>query len=269
MRKVFVNTDGACAGNPGQMGIGVHITDAATGEEIDSHSSSVGYGTNNVAEYMAVIVGLEMLTVIPNIKIATIRADSQLVIRQLQGKYAVKTENLMKLHKQAMNVLECISFPVMFEWVPRAQNPIADALASKAVKMPQTDFRNGKVILWDTVRMMPFVEKLAELPIPKCEADVLRLNSNPDEAKFAELMRLKPGGTDSYSKFTAENLVEAILIRFGKDATDWITSALTDSSEEYRLNALRWAARGLRPDFALKKASVDVEVEANRKSKKT
>ncbi len=266
MQHIIINTDGACAGNPGPMGIGVALIDAGTNNVIETHASDIGHGTNNIAEYTAVITGLEMLCAYPEVKHATVRSDSQLVIKQLNGEYRIKNKNMQDLAEQVRNVLAELDIPVKFEWVPRDKNPIADALASSAIGMPQASSDESGVVLWDSVALEePDQKQLVELPVARCAKDLARFYNSSKEAKFAEFMVLKPGGVDSYSKQSRESLVEIIGVRYGKQALNWLETALREAEEAYALNALRWAARGLRPDLALKKAAVDVEVSANRK----
>lgn len=266
MQHIIIHTDGACAGNPGPMGIGAVLIDDSTNNVLDTHSSDIGHGTNNIAEYTAVITGLEMLFAYPEVTRATVRSDSQLVIKQLKGEYRIKNKDMQDLADQVRNVLDALGIPVDFEWVPRENNPIADALASSAIGMPQASSDESGVVLWNSVTLEePDPEQLAKLPDARCAKDLARFYNSSKEAKFAEFMALKPGGVDSCSKQNQEHLVEIIGIRYGKQALEWLEAALRDAEAYYALNAMRWAARGLRPDLALKKASVDVEVSANRK----
>ena len=94
-------------------------------------SRDIGITTNNVAEYQAVIDGLETATRHhPDLLI--LRADSQLLIRQLEGRYRVKSPNLKPLYARVRELLE--TFPeVRVEHVPRAENEVADALANAAL----------------------------------------------------------------------------------------------------------------------------------------
>ena len=147
MRHIIAHTDGACAGNPGKMGIGVVLIDAETNRQIKTHASAIGYGTNNIAEYTAIIIGLEMLCAYPEAKRATIRSDSQLVIMQIRREYRIKDDDLRDLYAQVQNVLKVLTMPVAFEWVPRAKNSIADALASSAIRIPPACVNDSGIVL--------------------------------------------------------------------------------------------------------------------------
>jgi ribonuclease HI len=128
---LLIHTDGACSGNPGPAGIGV-VVRLEDGTELLSWGESIGKTTNNVAEYRAMIAGLEKALEL-GAGAVQLRADSQLVVRQVNGRYKVKNARMKKLHTRVMDLLGQID-----EWkavyVPREQNAEADALASAAVK---------------------------------------------------------------------------------------------------------------------------------------
>lgn len=126
-------TDGASRGNPGRAAIGAALYRQADEglRRVDEVSRDIGIATNNVAEYQAVIEGLEAaLRFHPDLLV--LRADSQLLIRQLEGRYRVKSPNLKPLYAQVRELLN--RFPeVRLEHVPREQNEVADALANAAL----------------------------------------------------------------------------------------------------------------------------------------
>ena len=124
----FVYTDGACRGNPGPMAIGMSIQDD-TGKELATVSNLIGDGTNNIAEYRAVIAGLEKAKSLGATEIE-LRIDSKLAVEQLNGRYKVKNERLKLLHAQALELLSQFQSTVVH--VPREQNQRADELANLA-----------------------------------------------------------------------------------------------------------------------------------------
>ncbi len=121
--------DGACFGNPGPMGIGVVIW--KNGDKIKEISEPIGNGTNNIAEYNAVIRALQEAKKLGE-KEAVVRSDSQLTMHQLNGKYKVKEKHL-KLLKLEVEELR-IGMHVKFEHIPRECNKQADYLSKKAIK---------------------------------------------------------------------------------------------------------------------------------------
>ena len=129
---IFVYTDGACRGNPGPMAIGASIQDD-TGKELATVSNLIGDGTNNIAEYRAVIAGLEKAKSLGAREIE-LRIDSKLVVEQLNGRYKVKNERLKLLHAQALELLSQFKFTVVH--VPREENQRADELANLAYAVP-------------------------------------------------------------------------------------------------------------------------------------
>jgi ribonuclease HI len=125
-------TDGASSGNPGPMGIGVVlIKDGFVVEELSEY---LGDGTNNIAEYTAVIKALQTVHSMGETE-AHIRSDSELVVRQLNNEYKVKDPELILLKKHVEHL--CIGMKVSFEHIPREKNKEADKLSKEAVILAQ------------------------------------------------------------------------------------------------------------------------------------
>lgn len=125
-----MHTDGAARGNPGPAAIGVVIQDAS-GRVIYEASRALGIQTNNEAEYMALIAALEYLKE-SRLPEADFRLDSELVVRQLQGRYKVKEPRLQQLHARVTMLLNAVPRHT-FTHVPRKQNARADELANEAL----------------------------------------------------------------------------------------------------------------------------------------
>ena len=122
--------DGASRGNPGPAGIGVVVEDA-TGRIIAEIGEFIGRGTNNVAEYRALIRALEEAAAF-GARHIVVRSDSELLVRQLRGEYKVKSPDLSPLHLEAHRLLK--AFPkATVERIPRGENAAADALANRAL----------------------------------------------------------------------------------------------------------------------------------------
>jgi ribonuclease HI len=122
--------DGGARGNPGPAGVGAVLTDDS-GAELARANAYIGEATNNVAEYRALLLGLERARALGMREIEIVN-DSQLVARQLTGEYRVKNEDLKLLHakaRQALGEFERWSI----RSVPRAKNEVADALVNEAI----------------------------------------------------------------------------------------------------------------------------------------
>jgi ribonuclease HI len=133
--------DGASRGNPGPASAGAVVYDAETGEVAAEISRTLGIATNNVAEYQALLLGLEEALKLGARKVAVF-ADSQLLVRQLTGRYQVRHPDMRRLWGQARLLLG------QFEsWqashVPREQNSVADRLANEALDAA-AETRTGK-----------------------------------------------------------------------------------------------------------------------------
>jgi len=122
-------TDGACRGNPGPASGGAHIVSPDGTEH--NFKQTFGTMTNNQAEYLALIMALKEL-VKCGAKDAIMRADSELIIKQINGLYKVKHPDMKPLHAQVMNLAKQIP-KIRFEHVRREANQVADALANAAL----------------------------------------------------------------------------------------------------------------------------------------
>jgi ribonuclease HI len=122
--------DGAARGNPGEAGCGAVICDEH-GVVVEELTRYLGHATNNVAEYQALLMGLEALVKLNRQRIR-VQSDSQLLVRQLSGEYRVKDEKLRMLFQRAISLLRQFkNYRILH--VPREQNKIADRLANKAI----------------------------------------------------------------------------------------------------------------------------------------
>jgi ribonuclease HI/probable phosphoglycerate mutase len=123
-------TDGASRGNPGQAGAGAVLL-TEQGDELATRAVYLGTCTNNVAEYKALLIGLEEALLLGCTELA-VALDSELIVRQIQGRYKVKNEVLLPLFQQVRERLARFS-----KWsithVPRAQNARADQLANQGI----------------------------------------------------------------------------------------------------------------------------------------
>lgn len=133
--KVKIFTDGGSRGNPGNAGFGVVVLDENNINIFEGYKN-IGVKTNNDAEYSGLIFGLNWLKeneLQLNIDEAEFNADSELMIKQMQGIYKVKAGNLLVLNKQAREFINCIKSKITFKAIRREFNSIADALANKAM----------------------------------------------------------------------------------------------------------------------------------------
>ncbi|AKG53000.1 phosphoglycerate mutase family [Dehalogenimonas sp. WBC-2] len=130
MTQLIANSDGACRGNPGASSLGV-IIKTPTGQVVKQVCRALGHMTNNQAEYSAVIAALEEALKLGATELL-LNADSELVVKQLNGQYRVKNAALAPLYAQ-VKALETKFKSVKYRYVPRERNRDADALANQAL----------------------------------------------------------------------------------------------------------------------------------------
>ena len=157
-KHIEIYFDGSCINNPGgQMGFGVVFIDLQTKERFEINDGENAYigNTNNVAEYRALLLGLNKLSNY-NFCNVTIKGDSQLVINQISGKWKVKNNNKFFYTEYALEALETIKslftnnhIKFRFEWIPRELNEDADRLSNIYHSSLDIDYR-------DMVKRMSF-----------------------------------------------------------------------------------------------------------------
>ncbi|MGQ9756621.1 MAG: ribonuclease HI family protein [Actinomycetota bacterium] len=128
--ELHVFIDGAARGNPGPAAIGVVIL-TRQGRRVAAFGEAIGEATNNFAEYTALVHALRLLSVY-EVERLRVYADSELVVRQIQGLYRVKERSLRSLHSQVMSMLGRYR-DWSIQHVPREENREADRLANHAL----------------------------------------------------------------------------------------------------------------------------------------
>jgi ribonuclease HI len=134
--EVVVYFDGGARGNPGPAAIGAVVLDPSSvpPTRLAAVSERIGETTNNVAEYRALIAGLEAAAATPA-RVVKVRGDSKLVIEQVAGRWKVRQEHLRPLHARARELLK--SYDVVdLAHVRRELNVDADALVNAALDLP-------------------------------------------------------------------------------------------------------------------------------------
>lgn len=128
--SVIAHIDGASRGNPGPAAFGV-LFETAEGERLAAFSEFIGETTNNVAEYHALLAALEFALEHQHLRLKVI-SDSELLTRQIEGRYKVKSPDLKPLHERVQKLIAKFdSFAVVH--LPREQNREADRLANHAL----------------------------------------------------------------------------------------------------------------------------------------
>jgi ribonuclease HI len=129
-RSLRLRTDGASRGNPGHAGVGAVIESEGTAESLE-FSAYIGETTNNVAEYRALLLGLDEAEKLAPSAL-TVLSDSELLVKQLNGEYKVKSANLKPLFLEASRRLQRLP-AVRILHVKREENERADRLANRAI----------------------------------------------------------------------------------------------------------------------------------------
>jgi ribonuclease HI len=129
-RRLVVNVDGGSRGNPGPAAIAAVVTDQ-DGEVIEERSESIGPATNNVAEYRALLLGIERARALGADEVELV-GDSELVVKQVRGDYRVKDAGLKDLHHRVKEQLARFN-GWSIRHVRREANEHADQLVNEAL----------------------------------------------------------------------------------------------------------------------------------------
>jgi ribonuclease HI len=127
---LVLRIDGASRGNPGEAGFGVAVETEGGGRVADLFGY-LGKASNNVAEYQALLHGLRF-ALGRGARRVRVYSDSELVVRQIEGRYRVKHPAMVPLHREASQLLSRFD-GFAIRHVPREENKAADALANRAL----------------------------------------------------------------------------------------------------------------------------------------
>ena len=128
--KATLYTDGGARGNPGPAAF-AYVLEAEDGTVLSSHGEKIGVATNNVAEYRALIAGLERAVELEVAEVEVV-SDSELLVKQMRGEYRVKNETLRDLSLQAARLARKLE-KVVYRHVLREENELADRLVNEAL----------------------------------------------------------------------------------------------------------------------------------------
>jgi ribonuclease HI len=128
--KAKLSTDGGARGNPGPAAYG-YVIETEDGTVLAAHGETIGIATNNVAEYSALIAGLEKARELEVDEVEVV-SDSELMVKQMRGEYRVKNEALQELWLQASRLARGFR-DVSYTAVRREHNELADRLVNEAL----------------------------------------------------------------------------------------------------------------------------------------
>jgi ribonuclease H / adenosylcobalamin/alpha-ribazole phosphatase len=128
--KARLSTDGGARGNPGPAAYG-YVLETDEGQLLAAHGEAIGTATNNVAEYRALIAGLQKAVELGVDELEVI-SDSELLVKQMRGEYKVKNEALRDLWTQAGGLADALG-SVRYKAVRREHNELADRLVNEAL----------------------------------------------------------------------------------------------------------------------------------------
>jgi ribonuclease HI len=128
--KARLSTDGGARGNPGPAAYG-YVLESEDGHVLDARGERIGVATNNVAEYRALVAGLEKAIELGVTQLEVV-SDSELLVKQMRGEYKVKNEALRELNREASELAAGLA-KVAYTAVRRAHNELADSLVNEAL----------------------------------------------------------------------------------------------------------------------------------------
>jgi ribonuclease HI len=132
--KARLSTDGGARGNPGPAAYG-YVLETEDGTILAAHGERIGVATNNVAEYSALIAGLERALEL-GVDDVEVVSDSELLVKQMTGEYRVKNETLRELNDRASRLARRLG-EVTYTAVRREHNELADRLVNEALDAPE------------------------------------------------------------------------------------------------------------------------------------
>lgn len=263
---LIINTDGVCCGNPGEMGVGGVIIDARSKKILKIISRSKGIGTNNKSELLAIKETLEMLEIFNfPIKNVVVQCSSHLALVQMIKESCFDDEKIVELRSKIMEYSSLKNYNLEFSWIPNERNKMACALAAKGAKMPIAYFENDIMIEWDS-SLSNYISKEGLEKLPEINTNTknqIQILNNSKKPSISNIFSLMSFGIDKYSRAKINELLNYIQIRFDDYTKEYLIRTLEDINCTYSKNVLRWVARGLNPNIAFIKATLESEIKEN------
>lgn len=260
---LVVSIDGACSGCTGNLGMG-GVIKKSQGEWLHAFNFAVETSSIEGAHYLAIIEALEyILKNNISVKSILIETDSHVIMTHAAFKASFVPDNLKELIEKVKELRDSLSCSLNFSWVAEEDNFAAKALAYKSANMPFAVVENNCIVpLEQEFQSAISQEQLTKLPEinAKTSEDITRLNGEKYVSP-SELISLMTNGMDKYSRAKNNDLLKFIELRFGTETRDYVMRALGDLDSTYSKNALKWIARGLRPDLAFRKAAIEIEIK--------
>jgi ribonuclease HI len=251
--------DGGSRGNPGPAA-GAAYAEWQGGQQRVCFLKSA---TNNEAEYQGLLMGIAMAKDLGLMHVHFF-GDSKLVVMQVSGEWKATHSRMNELRQEVLEALRGIP-RWQISWIPRDANAEADRLANEEMdrqlgieRLPEPEVHPGETAM-ETADGQPI------------RPDILKLNRMGAQVGFGDLMKLKVGGTDAWSRASLKVLGESLVdfealcqkLRARLDSDPLSSELPSAAKEKLLINALRWSARGLQGELALRKVLVDLEM-ANR-----
>ena len=254
---VQIYFDGGSRGNPGPSA-GAAYTAFEGGHE---RAIFLPSASNNEAEYNGLLLAIDLAFEL-KLTHVTFLGDSRLVLMQVTGEWAVKHPRMAALNSQVLAKIAVLPH-WQVQWIPREQNHEADRIANE-----QMDTKLGVEPTKPLDGDFTLMAMTATGASPELRPDISQLNKLGPKAGFGDLRKLKVGGKDAFSRvslLTLETslanfteLCEFFRTRLDKDR---LTQLMAEEAKaRLLLGAMRWAARGLLVDLALRKVLVDLEL---------
>jgi ribonuclease HI len=262
---VKIYFDGGSRGNPGPAA-GAAYSDWQGGQERVLYLESA---TNNEAEYQGLLMGIAMAKEL-GLTHVQFFGDSKLVVMQVSGEWQAKHPRMNELRQLVLEALRAIP-RWQIAWIRREFNAEADRIANE-----EMDRRLGVERLPDP-DPLPLETRTETADGQPIRPDILKLNRMASQAGFGDLIKLKVGGADAWSRASMKVLGESLdnfeelcgMLR-ERLGSERLSSDLPDAAKDkLLLNALRWSARGLQGELALRKVLVDLEITNKMKGKRS
>lgn len=262
---VKIYFDGGSRGNPGPAA-GAAYSDWQGGQQRVFFLESA---TNNEAEYHGLLMGIAMAKDL-GLTHVHFFGDSKLVVMQVSGEWQAKHPRMDELKQKALEAL-CGIARWQIAWIRREENAEADRIANE-----EMDRQLGVIRLPDP-EPLPSLAVTETADGKPLRPDILKLNRMGVQVGFGDLMKLKVGGADAWSRASLnvlseslENYEELCVMFKARLDHDQLSSDLPAAAKDkLLLNALRWSARGLQGELALRKVLVDLEITNKMRAKRS
>lgn len=252
--NLLIKVAGRTFGKQGYMGYGIAAYDRHRLLFHESHTIKEKNKNREVATCIAITKAVEWAKS-QQFTDLIIASDNEALVNALKG--GTQSHN-SKEYQYLTDVIRKLPFKITFQWTTVKKNKMADALALKAVGTPNALIHiDGRIEYWKNQDIPMHIKGIPDTP-KEIKLKIIDMNKRTNFS-YKDCLGLEVKENDPFNTLKQKKLKEYICLRYGKDLAEYIEAVLETAHEGYRVSSYKWIARGLNPNAAFKRTSIEME----------